>query len=126
MFTIVDSFASTTRRWRAVKRAKSSTGDRPSKRFGLNEDGNISSEWSSLFKSRTLVIVKVDRRHKQPFKKLPECKARLERHYPEIQVEVWSFDEHRLGIKPIIRKTWATVGQRLMVEVDHRYEWTYL
>lgn len=68
----------------------------------------------------------MNRKHKQPLKKLPEYKARLERRYPGAQVEVWSFDEHRLGLKPIIRKIWATVGQRPLVEVDHRYEWTYL
>ena len=66
------------------------------------------------------------RRHKPPLKKLPECKAELERRYLDAQVEVWSFDEHRLGLKPIIRKIWAPVGQRPIAEVDHRYEWTYL
>ncbi|ABW32851.1 transposase, orfB, putative (plasmid) [Acaryochloris marina MBIC11017] len=50
----------------------------------------------------------------------------MERRYPNAQVEVWSFDEHRLGLKPIIRKIWAPVGQRPIAEVDHRYEWTYL
>lgn len=28
------------------------------------------------------------------------------------QVEVWAFDEHRLGLKPILRKIWAKRGQR--------------
>ncbi|MEO0488329.1 MAG: IS630 family transposase, partial [Cyanobacteria bacterium J06659_2] len=40
--------------------------------------------------------------------------------------EVWSFDEHRLGLKPIIRKVWAPVGQRPIAPVEPRYEWTYL
>jgi len=39
---------------------------------------------------------------------------------------VWSFDEHRLGLKPIVRKVWAPVGERPIAQVNHRYEWTYL
>ena len=35
-------------------------------------------------------------------------------------------DEHRLGLKPIIRKVWSPIGHRPMVEVHQRYEWTYL
>lgn len=27
--------------------------------------------------------------------------------------------------KPIIRKVWSPIGQRPMVEVHQRYEWTY-
>ena len=68
----------------------------------------------------------MNQRPKPLLKKLPEYKAELERRYPNAQVEVWSFDEHRLGLKPIIRKIWAPVGQRPIAEVDHRYEWTYL
>ena len=39
---------------------------------------------------------------------------------------MWSFDEHRLGLKPIVRKVWAPVGERPIAQVNHRYEWTYL
>jgi hypothetical protein len=42
------------------------------------------------------------------------------------QVEVWAFDEHRLGLKPIIRKVWSKRGQRPIAIVHHRYEWLYL
>ncbi len=31
-----------------------------------------------------------------------------------------------MGLKPIIRKVWAQVGQRPIAEVEPRYEWTYL
>lgn len=41
-------------------------------------------------------------------------------------MEVWSFDEHRLGLKPIIRKVWAPIGERPSAVVYHRYEWVYL
>jgi transposase len=39
---------------------------------------------------------------------------------------LWCEDEARLGLKPIIRKVWSPVGERPLVEVHQRYEWTYL
>ena len=63
---------------------------------------------------------------KRPSKKLPHRKANLEQQFPDAPIEVWSFDEHRLGLKPIIRKVWARVGERPIAEVNHRDEWTYL
>jgi len=51
---------------------------------------------------------------------------RLKEAYPTAKVEVWCEDEHRLGLKPIIRKAWGPVGQRPIVGVHQRYEWTYL
>jgi len=41
-------------------------------------------------------------------------------------VETWAFDEHRVGLKPILRKVWAPVGERPIAPVHHRYEWTYV
>lgn len=41
-------------------------------------------------------------------------------------MEVWAFDEHRLGLKPIIRKVWSPKGERPVAMVHHRYQWTYL
>ena len=35
-------------------------------------------------------------------------------------------DEHRLGLKPIIRRVWSPIGERPLVKVHQRYEWTYL
>lgn len=39
---------------------------------------------------------------------------------------VWGQDEHRIGLKPIIRRVWRKKGQRPIVTVQHRYKWTYL
>jgi hypothetical protein len=39
---------------------------------------------------------------------------------------VWVFDEHRLGLQPILRKVWAKRGRRPIVPVQPRYEWLYL
>lgn len=51
---------------------------------------------------------------------------RLKEKHPTAKVELWSEDEHRLGLKPILRKVWSPVGERPVAEVHHRYEWTYL
>jgi hypothetical protein len=51
---------------------------------------------------------------------------RLKESYPTAKVELWYEDEHRLGLKPIVRKVWSPIGQRPRVEVHQRYEWTYL
>lgn len=51
---------------------------------------------------------------------------RLKEAYPTAKVELWCEDEHRLGLKPIIRKVWSPIGERPQVKVHQRYEWTYL
>jgi hypothetical protein len=35
-------------------------------------------------------------------------------------------DEHRVGLKPIVRRVWARRGQRAVVRVRPRYQWRYL
>jgi hypothetical protein len=35
-------------------------------------------------------------------------------------------DEHRIGLKPILRKIWSLDNQRPVALVQHRYEWRYL
>ncbi len=50
----------------------------------------------------------------------------LQQKFPGSQIEVWSFDEHRVGLKPIIRKVWAPIGERPSAIVYHRYEWVDL
>jgi hypothetical protein len=50
----------------------------------------------------------------------------LRQAYPNAEVEVWAFDEHRLGLKPILRKVWSKRGQRPIATVPHRYQWLYL
>jgi hypothetical protein len=41
-------------------------------------------------------------------------------------LEIWAFDEHRLGLKPVIRRVWAKKGQRPVAVSSHKYEWLYL
>jgi hypothetical protein len=51
---------------------------------------------------------------------------RLKEAYPTAKVELWCEDEHRLGLKPILRRVWSPVGERPLVKVHQRYQWTYL
>src|SRR6478735_3139862 len=54
-----------------------------------------------------------------------EVGERRERN-PGRAVEVWAFDEHRLGLKPVLRRQWAPKGQRPVAVGRYRYEWLYL
>lgn len=61
------------------------------------------------------------------FKKtLPEAVQNLTSAHPNVEVEPWTMDEHRIGLKPIIRRVWRRRGQRPIVKVQHRYKWMYL
>ncbi len=51
---------------------------------------------------------------------------RLKEAYPTAKVELWCEDEHRLGLKPILRRVWSPIGERPTAKVHQRYEWTYL
>ncbi len=46
--------------------------------------------------------------------------------FPHSVVELWAVDEHRIGLKPILHKTWCVDGKRPLAPVQHRYEWRYL
>ena len=46
--------------------------------------------------------------------------------HPDTPVEVWATDEHRIGLKPIIRRVWAPKGQRPIALGHHRYKWLYV
>ena len=35
-------------------------------------------------------------------------------------------DEHRLGLKPILRRVWTPAGQQPIAKVQHRYKWLYV
>jgi hypothetical protein len=41
-------------------------------------------------------------------------------------IEVFATDEHRIGLKPILRRVWAPRGQRPVARGHHRFEWLYV
>ncbi len=55
-----------------------------------------------------------------------ELVAEVTRLRQERTVELWAMDEHRVGLKPILRRVWARKGQRPRVLVRPRYEWLYV
>ena len=46
--------------------------------------------------------------------------------HPDRAIEVFATDEHRIGLKPIIRRVWAPVGERPVAAGHHRFEWLYV
>jgi hypothetical protein len=52
--------------------------------------------------------------------------AVLRAERPSRPVELWAMDEHRLGLKPVLRRRWAPKGQRPVAVGHHRYAWLYL
>ena len=50
----------------------------------------------------------------------------IRRTYPQASVELWSTDEHRIGLKPILRRVWALKGTAVKAVVAQRYEWMYV
>lgn len=50
----------------------------------------------------------------------------IQQQHANAKVDLWAFDEHRLGLKPIVRRVWAPIGERPMAQVQHRYEWLYV
>ena len=60
-------------------------------------------------------------------KNLPLKLQKLEEAHPEAEeVELWAEDEARLGLKPVMRRVWAPVGERPTARFERGYEWTYL
>ena len=41
-------------------------------------------------------------------------------------MDLWFFDEHRIGLKPILRKVWVKIGTRPIAVVQPSYEWLYV
>jgi len=50
---------------------------------------------------------------------------KLRARYPRSKIEVWSHDQARRGLKPIVRKVWALRGKRPLAFSTQAYEWTY-
>jgi len=59
-------------------------------------------------------------------KKLPQQIADVMAEHPQATFVLWAMDEHRIGIKPVLRRIWARQGQRPTVSVQIRYKWRSL
>ena len=54
-------------------------------------------------------------------KNSPEEIEKLQQTYLEARIELWSQDEHRIGLKPIPRRVWTRKGTRVRAVVRPRY-----
>src|SRR4051794_24110960 len=59
-------------------------------------------------------------------KKLEQAVAEERAQHPDKPIEVWATDEHRIGLKPILRRVWAPKGQRPIALGHHRDKWLYV
>lgn len=70
---------------------------------------------------------KGDKLEQEIFKaNLPLKLRKVEEKYPIAEVDVWFFDEHRVGLKPILKKVWSKIGSRPTAIVSYSYEWLYV
>ncbi|HEV7216961.1 MAG TPA: IS630 family transposase [Chloroflexota bacterium] len=49
----------------------------------------------------------------------------MARTQPRAPVAVWTIDEHRVGLKPILRRVWHKRGQQPLAPCRPRYQWLY-
>lgn len=61
---------------------------------------------------------KLTKRARSLEKKLAKQVAELKSHYPEAEIELWCEDEHRLGLKPILRRVYVPEGEAPIANVN--------
>jgi hypothetical protein len=59
-------------------------------------------------------------------KKLQPRPYFLQAQYPNAEIEVWSMDEHRLGLHPRRRKEVDTVARTAVSTYQQKYQWMWL
>ncbi len=70
---------------------------------------------------------KGDPQEQQEFKETYPVKIKtIQEQHPGAEVQGWFFDEHRVGLKPILRRVWSPIGEQPTAVVHHRYEWLYI
>ena len=57
------------------------------------------------------------------WKSLAEAVAEEAERHPGTVIETVATDEHRIGLKPILRRVWAPRGERPIAVGHHRFEW---
>jgi hypothetical protein len=50
----------------------------------------------------------------------------VQQAFPDASVELWATDQHRIGLKPILRRVWVRKGSRRRVTVHQRFQWLYV
>lgn len=65
-------------------------------------------------------------KNRPPSKKVAEAVEEQQELHHDKNVELWSQDEARLGLKPIVRRVWALRGKRPLAHHHTRYEGLYV
>ncbi|MEM6503802.1 MAG: hypothetical protein AAF685_18480 [Cyanobacteria bacterium P01_C01_bin.89] len=52
--------------------------------------------------------------------------SQLRQQYPDVPLQVWAEDEHRIGLQPVIRSVWVPKGYAPIATVKPRYQWLWL
>ncbi len=59
-------------------------------------------------------------------KKLQAEVEKIQAEHPDADVQVWSEDEHRIGLQPIQRRLWVEQGEQPIATVNWKREWLWL
>lgn len=59
-------------------------------------------------------------------KKLATQVSQVQKQHPDADVEVWTMDEHRIGLKPIFRRIWVDEWSVPIASVNWRFKWLWL
>src|SRR4028119_1538207 len=59
-------------------------------------------------------------------KNLGRFVKKIKKENPSSDVEVWSMDEHRLGLKPVLRREWVDEFSNATAVVNWRFQWLWL
>src|SRR5258708_26674936 len=88
--------------------------------------GTTCSVWAIAPMCRAPSMRRAPQKSNRLLKRLPEEVEQIRQAHPEAAVELWSSDEHRIGLKPILRRVWAKKGSKVTAVVKPRYQWMYL
>ena len=50
----------------------------------------------------------------------------LQGQYPQAEIQLWCEDEHRLGLKPVLRRIYVPEGENPIASVNWRFKWLWL
>ncbi len=59
-------------------------------------------------------------------KNLPKQLTKIKQEYPDCDVEVWSMDEDRLGLQPVVRRQWVDEYSNAIAKINWQFQWLWL
>jgi hypothetical protein len=60
---------------------------------------------------------KADPQVQEVLKNLPQRVNEVQQAFPDATVELWATDQHRVGLKPILRRVWVRKGSRPYITI---------